>query len=154
MTAEVQYGAGAVLGPAATSAFHALLDKMLGRSFDRAGADGQVLVAKAWVLHAMRVAAEVAALALEDGGRLGRARLYGIEPLQRRRCSARPETVESRGGPGFRLGRVFTAQRFGNRPEVFGRMEPVDNLGALAPEQRGHMLPDPLRAVAQHDYWP
>ena len=45
VAAEVQNGAGAELGPAATSAFHAMLDEVLRRSFDGTGADWQVLVA-------------------------------------------------------------------------------------------------------------
>ena len=94
MATEVQNGASAEFGPAAPRALHAMLDQVLGRSFDGTRATWEVLVAEGWVLHAIRVGAEVAAFSLQDGGRIERLSLRGIEPLQRGGCSGRPEVVE------------------------------------------------------------
>jgi hypothetical protein len=99
VAAQVENGAGAELGPAATSAFHAMLDEVLRRSFDGTGADRQVLGAYGRVLHAIRVGAEIATLSLQDNGRVGSGRLRGIEPLQRDCWPGRPEMVEGNIGP-------------------------------------------------------
>jgi hypothetical protein len=128
------------------------MDEVLGRGFESAGGDRLVLVTKARVLHALGVAAEVATLALQDPGRLGRARLCGIEPLQYGCCSPSPQMVERRFGPAFRLGCVVTVEALA---EV-QRCSLTWNQSTISvrwfPNERGHVLPDPLRAIAEHHH--
>src|SRR5689334_21832427 len=134
MAAKVEDGASTEVAPARASTLHALLHQVLGRSFHRAGADRQMLLAERRVLHPRCVRAEVAAFAFEHCRGDGVAWLRGVEPAEQRRRSTLPQVIEASLGPRACLWRVLTMQRFGDRPDVLTGVIPVDDLRPFAAE--------------------
>jgi hypothetical protein len=108
--------------------------------------------AEGWILHSRGIGGEVAALALEDGTRLGGTRSGGVKPLDHGFRPGLPEMIEGGSGPGLRFRRVVAMDGFGNRPDVLAGVLPVDDFRALLTKQGGHVFPDPLGPIAQdHD---
>src|SRR5712692_6077475 len=54
--------------------------------------------------------------------------------------------------PGGSFGRAVPMEHFAEIPEVLGTVPPIADLGALATERGGHFVPNPLRAVTQHNH--